>query len=180
MVSRATVMTLPLAAALFLAGCSGPANDAAEGSPTPEEAQSSAAGSPSEGSEAANSKQPSKDSEDASTDAKDLPDYLKPYPDSTVLSSARAKAENGADSGKLEQVSLVMSAKAEPKDIFKFYSKALKKAGFETYGKEVKTKSAQVVNFRHKDNEGLLVVTIAQDPSKKANSIVTVGGNIVP
>lgn len=180
MVTRATVMTLPLAAALFLAGCSGPANEAAEGSPTPEGTQSSAVGSPSEGSEAANSDQQSKDSEDASTDVKDLPKYLKPYPDSTVLSSARAKAENGADSGKLEQVSLVMSAKAEPKDIFTFYSKALKKAGFESYGKEVKTKSAQVVNFRHKDNEGLLVITIAQDPSEKANSIVTVGGNIVP
>lgn len=180
MVSRATVMTLPLAAALLLAGCSEPANEAAEGSPTPAEAQSSAIGSPSEGSEAASSEQSSKDSKGTSTDVKDLPGYLKPYPDSTVLSSSRAKAENGADSGKLEQVSLVMSAKAEPKDIFKFYSKTLEKAGFETFGKEVKTKSAQVVNFRHQDNEGLLVVTIAQDPSKKANSIVTVGGNIVP
>lgn len=180
MVSRATVMTLPLAVTLVLAGCSGPANESAEGSPTPEETQSSAAASTSEGSEAASSEQPSKDSEAASTDVEDLPDFLKPYPDSTVLSSARAKAENGADSGKLEQVSLVMSAKAKPKDIFTFYSKALKKAGFESYGKEVKTKSAQVVNYRHKDNEGLLVVTIAKDPSEKANSIVTVGGNIVP
>lgn len=180
MVTRATVMTLPLAAALLLAGCSGPANEAAEGSPTPEKTQSSAAASTSEGSEAASSDQPSKESEAADTDVEDLPKYLKPYPDSTVLSSARAKAENGADSGKLEEVSLVMSAKAEPKDIFRFYSKALKKAGFETYGDEIKTKSAQVVNFRHKDNEGLLVVTIAKDPSEKANSIVTVGGNIVP
>lgn len=180
MVSRATVMTLPLAAALVLAGCSGPANEAAEGTPTAEETQSSAAASPPEGSEAASSEQPSKDSESASTNVEDLPGYLKPYPDSTVLSSARAKAETGADSGKLEQVSLVMSAKAKPKDIFTFYSKALKKAGFESYGEEIKTKSAQVVNFRHKDNDGLLVVTIAQDPSEKANSIVTVGGNIVP
>lgn len=180
MVTRATVMTLPLAAALVLAGCSGPNNEAAEGSPTAEETQSSAAASTPAASESAGTKQASEDSDAASTDVKDLPKYLKPYPDSTVLSSARAKAENGADSGKLEQVSLVMSAKAEPKDIFEFYSKALKKAGFEEYGDQVKTKSAQVVNFRHKDNEGLLVVTIAEDPSEKKNSIVTVGGNIVP
>lgn len=180
MVTRATVMTLPLAAALALAGCSGPNNEAAEGSPTPDEIQSSAAAATTADAETASSEQPSKDSGDASTDVEDLPDFLKPYPDSTVLSSALAKAENGDDSGKLEQVSLVMSAQAEPKDIFEFYSKALKKAGFEPYGDEVKTKSAQVVNFRHKDNEGLLVVTIAEDPSEKSNSIVTVGGNIVP
>lgn len=173
-------MTLPLAAALALAGCSGPANEEAEGSPTTEASQSSASASAPESTEATSSEQPSKDSEATSTDVDDLPDYLKPYPDSTVLSSARTKAENGADSGKLEQVSLVMSAAAKPKDIFAFYSKALKKAGFETYGAEVKTKSAQVVNFRHKDNESLLVVTVAQDSSDKKNSIVTVGGNVVP
>lgn len=173
-------MTLPLAAALVLAGCSGPDNEAAEGSPTDEQIQSSAAAASPAESESASSEAPSKESDAASTDVEDLPDYLKPYPDSTVLSASRAKAENGADSGKVEQVSLVMSAKAEPEDIFKYYSKALKKAGFETYGDAIKTKSAQVVNFRHKDNESLLVVTIAKDPSEKANSIVTVGGNIVP
>ncbi|MDN6192802.1 hypothetical protein [Brevibacterium sp.] len=180
MVTRATVMTLPLAAALALAGCSGPANEAAEGSSTAEETQSAAAASTPAGSETGSSESPSKKSDAASTDVEDLPNYLKPYPDSTVLSSSRTKAENGADSGKLEQVSLVMSAEAEPKDILKYYSKSLKKAGFETYGDQIKTKSAQVVNFRHKDNESLLVVTIAKDPSEKANSIVTVGGNIVP
>lgn len=180
MVSRATVMTLPLAAALILAGCSGPGDDTAGETPAAEQAQSSAAASSPAESESADGEQPSEKSEAASTDVEDLPKYLKPYPDSTVLSSSRAKAENGADSGKLEQVSLVMSAEAEPKDIFEYYTKALKKAGFESYGDEVKTKSAQVVNFRNKDDEGLLVVTIANDPSEKKTSIVTVGGNIVP
>lgn len=42
----------------------------------------------------------------------------------------------------------------------------------------MKTKSARVVNFKHKDNDSVLVVTVAEDSEDKANSIVTVGGNI--
>lgn len=173
-------MTLPLAVALVLTGCSGPADESAKKTPAAEQTQSADSASPAEQTEAASSAKPTKDPGKSSTNVEDLPDYLKPYPDSTVLSSSQAKAESGDNKGKLEQVSLVMRAKAKPKDIFKFYSKTLGKAGFESYGDEVKTKSAQVVNFRHEDNDGLLVVTIAEDPSDKANAIVTVGGNVVP
>ena len=180
MVSRTTVMTLPLAVALVLTGCSGPADEPTQETPAAEESQSTDSASSAEETEAASSEKQTEDADKPSTDVEDLPVYLKPYPDSTVLSSSQAKAESGDKAGKLEQVSLVMRAKAKPKDIFKFYSKALDKAGFESYGDAVKTKSAQVVNFRHKDNDGLLVVTIAEDPSDKANSIVTVGGNVVP
>ncbi len=42
------------------------------------------------------------------------------------------------------------------------------------------TKSAQVVNFRHKDNDGMLVITVSDDPDETQSSIVSVGGNIAP
>ncbi|MCI4010230.1 hypothetical protein [Brevibacterium sp. ZH18] len=176
MVSRTTVMTLPLALALVLAGCSGPADEASPKTSAADQSQAAEASASPEASGGTASTQPTKDS--ASTNVKDLPDYIKPYPDSEVLSSSASKAKSGDN--ELKQVSLVVKAKAKPKDIFKFYDKALKKGGFESYGKEVKTKSAEVVNYRNKDNDGLLVVTIAKDPSDTVNSIVTVGGNVIP
>ncbi|RBP61917.1 hypothetical protein DFO66_11851 [Brevibacterium sanguinis] len=178
MVSRTTVMTLPLALGLLLAGCSAPAEDQASESPSvapTAEATAEPTAQPSQG-EAGSEEDPA----DTSTAVEDLPDYLKTYPDATVLSSTREKAEASADAEALDQVSLVMSATAEADDIFRFYAEALEKAGFETYGDEVKTDDARVVNFRHKDNDGLLVVTISKDPADDANSIVTVGGTVVP
>ena len=109
---------------------------------------------------------------------KDLPEYIKPYPDSEVLSASIVKAHNDKDKKLPEQVSLVVRAKADAKDIFAFYEKELGKADFEPLGEEMKTKSARVVNFKHKDNDSVLVVTVAEDSEDKANSIVTVGGNI--
>ncbi len=180
MVSRTTVMTLPLALSLLLAGCSTPSGDPAQ-SASPSAAAPSAA-SPSAEAGTEPSPQPSETAAEPKpeTGVEDLPDFLKPYPESTVLSASRAKAEASADAKALEQVSLVMQVKAEPEDIFKFYAKSLEDAGFEAYGKEVKTDEARVVNFRHKDNDGLLVVTISKDAAEDASSIVTVGGTVAP
>ncbi|MGO2037521.1 MAG: hypothetical protein ACTH2U_13675 [Brevibacterium sp.] len=178
MVSRTTVMTLPIALTLVLTGCSGTGDDAAEQTPPAEASQSTDAASAPEESESAGTEDAEGDAA-ASTDIEDLPDYVKPYPDSTVLSSSVAPAETDKDTKKPEQVSLVVRAEADAKDIFKFYEKELGKADFEAYGDEVKTDSGRVMNFKHKKNDGLLVVTVAEDPENKDNSIVTVGGNIV-
>ncbi|WP_246475820.1 hypothetical protein [Brevibacterium renqingii] len=181
MVSRTTVMTLPIAAALALAGCSGAEGGQAESTPQTEQTTSTAA-APAESSTASTpaSAEATGQDPDTSNDVGDLPGYVKPYPDSKVLSASIVKAHNDKDTKKPEQVSLVVETKAEAKDIFAFYEKELGKAGFEPLGDEVKTKSARVVNFRHKDNDSVLVVTIADDGAGKDQSIVTIGGNIVP
>ncbi|WP_309133030.1 hypothetical protein [Brevibacterium sp.] len=176
MVSRTTVITLPLALSLLLAGCTSPseapAQSATPSAPASQTAEASAQPSP-EPTETAAPKQ------DTQAAVEDLPDYLKPYPEAEVLSASRGKAEASADAKNLDQVSLVMKAKAKPEDIFKFYAKDLEKAGFETYGQEVKTDEARVANYRHKDNDGLLVVTISKD-AKDSSSVVTVGGTVAP
>lgn len=179
MVSRTAVMTLPIVAALALAGCSGNGGDSAE-STTSAAQETSAAASPteSETASAEASTEATGSDPDTTNDVKDLPEYIKPYPDSEVLSASIVKAHNDKDKKLPEQVSLVVRAKAEAKDIFEFYEKELGKADFERLGDEVKTKSARVVNFKHKDNDSVLVVTVSEDSKDKANSIVTVGGNI--
>ncbi|MGO3024440.1 MAG: hypothetical protein ACTIIH_14570 [Brevibacterium sp.] len=186
MVSRTAVMTLPIVAALALAGCSGTGGDTAESSPSasPEtstsaaSSESEAASAESEAASAEASTEATGSDPDTSNDVKDLPEYIKPYPDSEVLSVSIVKAHNDKDKKLPEQVSLTLRAEADAKDIFAFYEKALGKADFERLGDEVKTKSARVVNFKHKDNDSVLVVTVAEDSEDKANSIVTVGGNI--
>ncbi|UVI34653.1 hypothetical protein [Brevibacterium spongiae] len=181
MVSRTAVMTLPIAAALALAGCSGADAGTAESTPSAEQttaAQASPTDSETASSEA--SEEATGQDPNASSDVKDLPDYVKPYPDSEVLSASIVKAHNDKDEKKPEQVSLVVRAKAEAKDVFEYYDTELGKADFETFGDEVKTKSGSVQNFKHKDNDSVLVVTVAEDSSDKSQSIVTVGGNIVP
>lgn len=174
MVSRTTVMTVPLAALIILSGCSG-TGDSSDDSGAAEQS-SSAVASPS-ASESAPAEE-STDDADTSTDVKDLPDFIKPYPDSTVVSASVSKATTDKDKKTPEQVSLVVKAKADPKDVFKFYEKELGKADFESFGDASKTKSGKVMNFKHKKNDGLLVVTVAEDPGDKKNSIVTIGGNI--
>lgn len=175
MVSRTAVMTLPIVAALALAGCSGNGGDKAESTPSASQ-EASASASPTK-DETASTEATGSDP-DTSNDVKDLPEYIKPYPDSEVLSASSVKAHNDKDKKLPEQVSLVLRAKADAKDIFEFYEKELGKADFERLGEEVKTKSARVVNFKHKDKDSVLVVTVAEDSKDKANSIVTVGGNI--
>lgn len=179
MVSRTAVMTLPIVAALALSGCSGNGGDTAESTPSAsQEASASASPAESETASAEASTESTGSDPDTSNDVKDLPEYIKPYPDSEVLSASSVKAHNDKDKKLPEQVSLVVRAKADAKDIFEFYEKELGKADFERLGDEVKTKSARVVNFKHKDNDSVLVVTVAEDSEDKANSIVTVGGNI--
>ncbi|MGO1289993.1 MAG: hypothetical protein ACTMH0_01750 [Brevibacterium linens] len=187
MVSRTAVMTLPIVAALALAGCSGTGGDTAEStaSASPETSTSAAsaettasAKSESETASAEASTEATGSDPDTSNDVKDLPEYIKPYPDSEVLSASIVKAHNDKDKKLPEQVSLTLRAEADAKDVFAFYEKELGKADFERLGDEVKTKSARVVNFKHKDNDSVLVVTVAEDSEDKANSIVTVGGNI--
>ncbi|KAB1949427.1 hypothetical protein [Brevibacterium linens] len=187
MVSRTAVMTLPIVAALALAGCSGTDGDTAEStaSASPETSTSAAsaettasAKSESETASAKASTEATGSDPDTSNDVKDLPEYIKPYPDSEVLSASIVKAHNDKDKKLPEQVSLTLRAEADAKDVFAFYEKELGKADFERLGDEVKTKSARVVNFKHKDNDSVLVVTVAEDSEDKANSIVTVGGNI--
>jgi hypothetical protein len=180
MVSRTAVMTLPIAAALALAGCSGA--DGAKSDSTPSAAESSAtATTPAESgtASATATDEATGQDPDTSNEVKDLPDFVKPYPKSDVLSASIVKAHNDKDTKQPEQVSLVVRAKADAKDIFKFYDKELGKADFEPLGNEVKTKSARVQNFKHKDNDSVLVVTVAEDSKDKSQSIVTVGGNIV-
>lgn len=179
MVSRTAVMTLPIVAALALAGCSGNGGDKAESTPSvSQEAPASASPAESETASAEASTEATGSDPDMSNDVKDLPEYIKPYSDSEVLSASSVKAHNDKDKKLPEQVSLVVKAKADAKDIFEFYEKELGKADFERLGEEVKTKSARVVNFKHKDNDSVLVVTVAEDSEDEANSIVTVGGNI--
>ncbi|SDS55203.1 hypothetical protein SAMN04489752_1962 [Brevibacterium siliguriense] len=179
MVSRTAVMTLPIVAALALAGCSGTGGDQAEATPSAsQETSTSAAPSETEAASAEASTEATGSDPNTSNDVKDLPEYIKPYPGSEVLSAATVKAHNDKDKKLPEQVSLVVRAKADAKDIFAFYEKELGKADFEPLGEETKTKSARVVNFKHKDNDSVLVVTVAEDSADKANSIVTVGGNI--
>lgn len=180
MVSRTTVMTVPLAALLVLSGCSGTGDSGTDDTASAEQTSSAAAApaeseTPTEGESAEG-----ESAQDAgtSTDVKDLPDFIKPYPDSTVVSASVSKATTDKDKKTPEQVSLVMKAKAGSKDVFKFYEKELGKADFESFGDESKTKSGKVLNFKHKKNDGLLVVTVAKDPDDKANSIVTIGGNV--
>ncbi|WP_246490342.1 hypothetical protein [Brevibacterium oceani] len=179
MVSRTAVMTLPIAVALALAGCS--SGDSGADDSTPKAEQSSAAeATPTETQSAsaeASTDATGSDS-DTSNDVKDLPDYIKPYPKSEVLSASVVKAHNDKDSKLPEQVSLVVRAKADAKDVFEFYEKELGKAKFEPLGDETKTKSGRVVNFTNTDNDSVLVVTVAEDSEDKAQSIVTVGGNI--
>lgn len=177
MVSRTAVMTLPIVAALALAGCSGNGGDKAESTPSASQ-EASASPAESESASAEASTEATGSDPDTSNDVKDLPEYIKPYPDSAVLSASSVKAHNDKDKKLPEQVSLVVKAKADARDIFEFYEKELGKADFERLGEEVKTKSARVVNFKHKDNDSVLVVTVAEDSEDKANSIVTVGGNI--
>ena len=180
MVSRTAVMTLPIAAALALAGCSGADEGTTDSTPTSEQTSSAqATPSDSETASAEASEEATGQDPDTSNDVKDLPDYVKPYPKSKVLSASIVKAHNDKDTKQPDQVSLVVAAKAEAKDIFKFYDEELGKADFEPLGDEVKTKSARVQNFKHKDNDSVLVVTVADDSADKAQSIVTVGGNIV-
>ena len=179
MVSRTAVMTLPIVAALALAGCSGTGGGKAESTPSAsQESSASAASTETESASAEASTEATGSDPDTSNDVKDLPEYIKPYPDSEVLSASIVKAHNDKDKKLPEQVSLVVRAKADAKDIFAFYEKELGKADFEPLGEEMKTKSARVVNFKHKDNDSVLVVTVAEDSEDKANSIVTVGGNI--
>ena len=179
MVSRTAVMTLPIVAALALAGCSGTGGAKAESTPSAsQESSASAASTETESASAEASTEATGSDPDTSNDVKDLPEYIKPYPDSEVLSASIVKAHNDKDKKLPEQVSLVVRAKADAKDIFAFYEKELGKADFEPLGEEMKTKSARVVNFKHKDNDSVLVVTVAEDSEDKANSIVTVGGNI--
>ena len=164
---------MTLALGLALAGCTGQTGSTPEASSTASQtASAGASADPSADPPASGSPAPT---ETAAEDAA-LPDFMAPYPDAEVISTSRAQAE----SGKLDAVSLVMKAKAEPKDIIAFYTDRLKKAGFETFGKESMTKSAQVVNFRHKDNDGMLVITVSDDPDDPQSSIVSVGGNIAP
>ena len=177
MVSRTAVMTLPIVAALALAGCSGNGGDKAESTPSASQ-ETSASASPTAAASAEASTEATGSDPDTSNAVKDLPEYIKPYPDSEVLSASIVKAHNDKDKKLPEQVSLVVRAKADAKDIFAFYEKELGKADFEPLGEEMKTKSARVVNFKHKDNDSVLVVTVAEDSEDKANSIVTVGGNI--
>lgn len=177
MVSRTAVMTLPIVAALALAGCSGNGGDKAESTPSASQ-ETSASASPTAAASAEASTEATGSDPDTSNAVKDLPEYIKPYPDSEVLSASTVKAHNDKDKKLPEQVSLVVRAKADAKDIFAFYEKELGKADFEPLGEEMKTKSARVVNFKHKDNDSVLVVTVAEDSEVKANSIVTVGGNI--
>ncbi|KHS52930.1 hypothetical protein [Brevibacterium linens] len=179
MVSRTAVMTLPIVAALALAGCSANGGDKSESTPSAsQESSASAAPTETEAASAEASTEATGSDPDTSNDVKDLPEYIKPYPDSEVLSASIVKAHNDKDKKLPEQVSLVVRAKADAKDIFAFYEKELGKADFEPLGEEMKTKSARVVNFKHKDNDSVLVVTVAEDSEDKANSIVTVGGNI--
>jgi hypothetical protein len=179
MVSRTAVITLPIAAALALAGCSSGGSGTDDSSPKAEQT-SSAAPTPtkSESASAEASEKSTGSDPEASNDVKDLPDYVKPYPKSEVLSASVVKAHNDKDSKLPEQVSLVVRAKADAEDVFKFYEKELGKADFEPLGDEVKTKSGRVVNYQHKDNDSVLVVTVAEDSKDKKQSIVTVGGNI--
>ena len=179
MVSRTAVMTLPIVAALALAGCSGNGGDKAESTPSAsQETSASASPTAAEAASAEASTEATGSDPDTSNAVKDLPEYIKPYPDSEVLSASTVKAHSDKDKKLPEQVSLVVRAKADAKDIFAFYEKELGKADFEPLGEEMKTKSARVVNFNHKDNDSVLVVTVAEDSEDKANSIVTVGGNI--
>ncbi|WP_227492830.1 hypothetical protein [Brevibacterium sp. CFH 10365] len=179
MVPRTAVMTLPIVAALALAGCSGNGGDTAESTPSAaQETSTAAAPAESETASAEASAEATGSDPDTSNDMKDLPEYIRPYPDSEVLSASIVKAHNDKDKKLPEQVSLVVRAEADAEDIFAFYEKELGKADFESLGDEVKTKSARVVNFKHKDNDSVLVVTVAEDSEDKANSIVTVGGNI--
>ena len=179
MVSRTAVMTLPIVAALALAGCSGNGGDKAESTPSASQ-ETSASASPTAAASAEASTEATGSDPDTSNAVKDLPEYIKPYPDSEVLSASTVKAHNDKDKKLPEQVSLVVRAKADAKDIFAFYEKELGKADFEPLGDEVKTKSARVLNFRHKDNDSVLVVTVADDSDDKAQKVVTIGGNIVP
>ncbi|MFF8892382.1 hypothetical protein [Brevibacterium casei] len=169
MVSRRTVTTLTLALGLALTGCTGQSGSTPDASPS--EASTTPAGTQS--ADPTGSPAPTKT---AAEEEVELPDFMEPYPDAEVISSSRAAAE----SGELDAVSLVMRAQAEPKDIISFYTDRLEKAGFETFGKESMTKSAQVVNFRHKDNDGVLVITVSDDPDDPKASIVSLGGNIAP
>ena len=185
MVSRTAVMTLPIVAALALAGCSGTGGDTTESTASAsQETSTSAASAEAEAETEAETASAEASTEatgsdpDTSNDVKDLPEYIKPYPDSEVLSASIVKAHNDKDKKLPEQVSLTLRAEADAKDVFAFYEKELGKADFERLGDEVKTKSARVVNFKHKDNDSVLVVTVAEDSEDKANSIVTVGGNI--
>lgn len=115
-----------------------------------------------------------------STDASVLPKYLTVYPKAEVISVSRGRTEAKADSAELDEVSLVLRAKAKPKDILKYYAKALKKADFESYGKEVHSADAEVVNFKSTKNDGLLVVTVSTDPKAGGTSIVSIGGTVAP
>lgn len=172
-------MTLPIVAALALAGCSSGGSGTDDSTPNAEQT-SSAAATPSETDTASSeaSTDATGSEADASNDVKDLPDYVKPYPKSEVLSASVVKAHNDKDSKLPEQVSLVVRAKADAKDVFEFYEKELGKAKFEPLGDEVKTKSGRVVNYKNTDNDSVLVVTVAEDSEDKDQSIVTVGGNI--
>src|SRR5699024_7908199 len=197
MVSRTTVMTLLIAAALALTGCSGadesesgssPAAElsilvpapASESAPATEQSTSAQATASESAPATTEATDEASGEPEASNDVDDLPDYVKPYPDSEVVSASIVKAHNDKDSKKPEQISLVVRAKAETKDIFAYYEKELGKADFEPLGDEVKTKSARVLNFRHKDNDSVLVVTVADDAGDKEQKVVTIGGNIVP
>jgi hypothetical protein len=180
MVSRTTVMTLPIAAALALAGCSGTDESESGSSPATEQTTSAQATASESAPATTEATDGASDEPEASNDVDDLPDYVKPYPDSEVVSASIVKAHNDKDSKKPEQISLVVRAKAETKDIFAYYEKELGKADYEPLGDEVKTKSARVLNFRHKDNDSVLVVTVADDAGDKKHKVVTIGGNIVP
>lgn len=170
MVSRTTVITVSIAASLLLVGCSSTPDTS-----TPEPSTTTSSGASATPSDP---QTPAETATEPTTEAADLPDFLQPYPEATVLSSSRSAAQSTSGSPKLDQVSLVMRAKASPDDVLKFYTEKFKGGGFETYGKEIKEESARVVNFRHKDNEGLLVITVSPDPEEASNSIVTIGGTI--
>lgn len=165
MVSRTTVTAAVLALGIGLAGCTAPSGSTAESSPTPSQTASTATAE-STGTPTGS----------AGPEEVQLPDYMAPYPDASIVSSSRAQAE----SGDLEQVSLVMKAQADPQDIIDYYTERLQGAGFETFGSGSTTNSAQVVNFRHTENDGMLVITISDDPDDEASSIVTVGGTVAP
>jgi len=163
---------MTLALGLVLAGCSGPSDPTSQSTSTPAESatQTDATAAPSD----AGTESPTP-TEAAPTQA-ELPDFMAPYEGAEVISSSRAQAESGT----LDQVSIVMRAEAEPDDIVKSYTEKLEQAGFETFGDGSLTKAAQVVNFRHKDNDGMLVLTVSDDPADPKASIVSLGGTIAP
>src|SRR5699024_6672471 len=98
MVSRTTVMTLPIAAALAVAGCSG-AEEGESGSAPATEQSTSAEATASESAPATTEATDEASGEpEASHDVDDLPDYVQPYPDSEVVSASIVKDHNEKDS----------------------------------------------------------------------------------